>query len=52
MLTYEQHLTSVTGGAARITWSIRTTMKCRITCSRRIIATAKAERGQVVEEPA
>jgi elongation factor G len=35
MLTYEQTLTSTPAAAARITWSSRTTTKCRDTCTAR-----------------
>jgi elongation factor G len=49
MLTYEQHLTSATGGAARTTWSSITTRKSGAP-AREIIAASNQERGAEEEE--
>ena len=52
MLTYEQHLTSVTGGrgAYHMVYSHYDEVPSHL--QQKIVATAKAERGQVAEEPA
>lgn len=52
MLTYEQHLTSVTGGRGSYHMEYSHYDEVPNHLQSKIIATAKAERGQVVEEPA
>ncbi len=52
MLTYEQHLTSVTGGRGSYHMEYSHYDEVPNHLQTKIIATAKAERGQVVEEPA
>ena len=52
MLTYEQHLTSVTGGRGSYHMEYSHYDEVPTHLQAKIIATAKAERGQVVEEPA
>jgi elongation factor G len=52
MLTYEQHLTSVTGGRGSYHMEYSHYDEVPNHLQPKIIATAKAERGQVVEEPA
>jgi elongation factor G len=52
MLTYEQHLTSVTGGRGAYHMEYSHYDEVPSHLQTKIIATAKAERGQVVEEPA
>jgi translation elongation factor EF-G len=50
MLTYEQHLTSATGGRGSYHMDTPITMKCRLIATK-IISAAKAERAGVeVEE--
>jgi elongation factor G len=52
MLTYEQHLTSVTGGRGSYHMEYSHYDEVPNHLQTKIVATAKAERGQVVEEPA
>jgi len=52
MLTYEQHLTSVTGGRGSYHMEYSHYDEVPNHLQTKIIATAKAERGQTVEEPA
>ena len=52
MLTYEQHLTSVTGGRGSYHMEYSHYDEVPTHLQTKIIAAAKAERGQVVEEPA
>jgi elongation factor G len=52
MLTYEQHLTSVTGGRGSYHMEYSHYDEVPNHLQTKIIAAAKAERGQVVEEPA
>jgi elongation factor G len=52
MLTYEQHLTSVTGGRGSYHMEYSHYDEVPNHLQTKIIATAKAERGQAVEEPA
>jgi elongation factor G len=52
MLTYEQHLTSVTGGRGSYHMEYSHYDEVPNHLQSKIVATAKAERGQVVEEPA
>ncbi len=52
MLTYEQHLTSVTGGRGSYHMEYSHYDEVPSHLQTKIIATAKAERGQAVEEPA
>jgi elongation factor G len=52
MLTYEQHLTSVTGGRGSYHMEYSHYDEVPSHLQQKIIATAKAERGQTVEEPA
>ena len=52
MLTYEQHLTSVTGGRGSYHMEYSHYDEVPSHLQTKIIATAKAERGQVAEEPA
>ncbi|HEX8027965.1 MAG TPA: elongation factor G [Vicinamibacterales bacterium] len=52
MLTYEQHLTSVTGGRGGYHMEYSHYDEVPSHLQQKIIATAKAERGQVAEEPA
>ena len=50
MLTYEQHLTSVTGGRGLYHMEYSHYDEVPSHLQQKIIATAKAERGQVAEE--
>jgi translation elongation factor EF-G len=50
MLTYEQHLTSATGGRGTYHMEHRTTTKCRRTCRRRSSPRRGRARGVEVEE--
>ena len=52
MLTYEQHLTSVTGGRGSYHMEYSHYDEVPNHLQTKIIATARAERGQAVEEPA
>ncbi len=52
MLTYEQHLTSVTGGRGAYQMEYSHYDEVPAHLQQKIVATAKAERGQVAEEPA
>ena len=52
MLTYEQHLTSVTGGRGSYQMEYSHYDEVPNHLQQKIVATAKAERGQVAEEPA
>jgi elongation factor G len=52
MLTYEQHLTSVTGGRGAYQMEFSHYDEVPSHLQQKIVATAKAERGQVAEEPA
>ncbi|MEO8679729.1 MAG: elongation factor G [Vicinamibacterales bacterium] len=52
MLTYEQHLTSVTGGRGAYQMAYSHYDEVPAHLQQKIVATAKAERGQVAEEPA
>jgi elongation factor G len=52
MLTYEQHLTSVTGGRGSYHMEYSHYDEVPSHLQQKIIATAKAERGQLAEEPA
>jgi elongation factor G len=52
MLTYEQHLTSVTGGRGSYHMEYSHYDEVPSHLQQKIIATAKAERGQMAEEPA
>ncbi len=52
MLTYEQHLTSVTGGRGSYHMEYSHYDEVPSHLQTKIIATAKAERGQMAEEPA
>ena len=52
MLTYEQHLTSVTGGRGSYHMEYSHYDEVPSHLQQKIINTAKAERGQTVEEPA
>jgi elongation factor G len=52
MLTYEQHLTSVTGGRGSYQMEYSHYDEVPTHLQSKIIAAAKAERGQVAEEPA
>ncbi len=52
MLTYEQHLTSVTGGRGSYHMEYSHYDEVPSHLQTKIIASAKAERGQAVEEPA
>lgn len=52
MLTYEQHLTSVTGGRGSYQMEYSHYDEVPSHLQQKIVATAKAERGQVAEEPA
>src|SRR4029079_4131976 len=52
MLTYEQHLTSVTGGRGAYHMEYSHYDEVPSHLQQKIVATAKAERGQVAEEPA
>src|SRR6188474_181122 len=52
MLTYEQHLTSVTGGRGSYHMEYSHYDEVPNHLQTKIIAAAKAERGQVIEEPA
>jgi elongation factor G len=52
MLTYEQHLTSVTGGRGSYQMEYSHYDEVPNHLQTKIVATAKAERGQVAEEPA
>jgi elongation factor G len=52
MLTYEQHLTSVTGGRGSYHMEYSHYDEVPNHLQQKIIATAKAERGQMAEEPA
>jgi elongation factor G len=52
MLTYEQHLTSVTGGRGSYHMEYSHYDEVPSHLQSKIVATAKAERGQVAEEPA
>jgi elongation factor G len=52
MLTYEQHLTSVTGGRGSYHMEYSHYDEVPNHLQTKIIATAKAERGQLAEEPA
>ena len=52
MLTYEQHLTSVTGGRGSYQMAYSHYDEVPAHLQPKIIAAAKAERGHVVEEPA
>jgi elongation factor G len=52
MLTYEQHLTSVTGGRGSYHMAYSHYDEVPAHMQQKIVATAKAERGQVAEEPA
>jgi elongation factor G len=52
MLTYEQHLTSVTGGRGSYHMEYSHYDEVPSHLQQKIIATAKSERGQLTEEPA
>ena len=52
MLTYEQHLTSVTGGRGAYQMEYSHYDEVPAHLQQKIVASAKAERGQVAEEPA
>jgi elongation factor G len=52
MLTYEQHLTSVTGGRGSYHMEYSHYDEVPSHLQTKIVATAKAERGQLTEEPA
>jgi elongation factor G len=52
MLTYEQHLTSVTGGRGSYHMEYSHYDEVPNHLQSKIVATAKAERGQLAEEPA
>jgi elongation factor G len=52
MLTYEQHLTSVTGGRGSYQMEYSHYDEVPNHLQQKIVASAKAERGQVAEEPA
>jgi elongation factor G len=52
MLTYEQHLTSVTGGRGAYMMEYSHYDEVPTHLQQKIVAAAKAERGQVAEEPA
>ena len=52
MLTYEQHLTSVTGGRGAYMMEYSHYDEVPAHLQQKIVAAAKAERGQVAEEPA
>jgi len=52
MLTYEQHLTSVTGGRGSYHMEYSHYDEVPSHLQTKIVATAKAERGQMAEEPA
>ena len=52
MLTYEQHLTSATGGRGSYHMEYSHYDEVPAHLQQKIVAAAKAERGQVAEEPA
>jgi elongation factor G len=52
MLTYEQHLTSVTGGRGSYHMEYSHYDEVPNHLQQKIVASAKSERGQLTEEPA